>query len=102
MSSTSNQKRPPAKKPGKVLRSQKQPATARPKPDAPPPSPKPMQIETVTLASGEKRSVTIEASNDKEWNDLAALAEGATALSLDQKDMAQRSIAALAALRAAH
>jgi hypothetical protein len=107
MSSTSNQKRPPApkpktEKPGKLLRTQKQPATATPKPDAPPPSPKPTQIETVTLASGEKRSVTIEATNDKEWNDLVTLAEGASALSLDQKDVTHRTISAIAALRVAH
>jgi hypothetical protein len=61
-----------------------------------------MQTETVNLASGEQRSVSIEATNDKEWNDLATLAEGATALSLDHKDITHRTIAAIAALRVAH
>jgi hypothetical protein len=46
--------------------------------------------------------VQIEATNDKEWADLVALAEGATALSLDQKDIAHRTLAAIAALRIAH
>jgi len=86
-----------ARKP-KVLRSQKQSASPTPTP----PAPKPMQTETVTLASGEQRSVSIEATNDKEWNDLATLAEGATALSLDHKDITHRTIAAIAALRVAH
>jgi hypothetical protein len=81
----------------KVLRSQKQPPSTEPQA-----APTPAQNETVTLASGEKRSVTIEATNDKEWNDLVALAEGATAVSLDQKDLTHRTIAAIAALRIAH
>ena len=88
-----------ARKP-KVLRSQKQPTPPTPTPA--PPAPKPMQTETVKLASGEQRSVSIEATNDKEWNDLATLAEGATALSLDHKDITHRTIAAIAALRVAH
>jgi hypothetical protein len=81
-----------ARKAAKVLRSQKQPA----------PEPKPTQTETVTLASGEHRSVIIGATNDKEWNDLVALAEGATAISLDQKDITHRAIGAIAALRVAN
>ena|SRR5260221_14567988 len=71
----------------KVLRSQKQPGPKKAKPQTPAaPTPKPTVTETVTLASGERRKVKIEASNDKEWSDLLALAEGACALSLDQKD----------------
>lgn len=107
MSNTTDDKTAPAtktkgkaRKPDKVLRSQKQPASVSPKPAQP--APKPMQTETVKLASGEQRSVSIEATNDKEWNDLATLAEGATALSLDHKDITHRTIAAIAALRVAH
>ena len=85
----------------KLLRSQKQAGSNKPKVN-PAPTPKPTQTETVRLASGEKRTVNIEATNDKEWNDLAMLAEGATALSLDQKDITHRTIAAIAALRVAH
>jgi len=96
--------RPKAKSTGsKVLRTQKQHRSTNPKPETPPaPTPKPTQRETVKLASGERRSVQIEATNDKEWNDLAALAEGGAALSLDQKDITHRTIAAIAAVRVAH
>jgi hypothetical protein len=79
-----------------VLRSQKR------SPEKAPLPPKQTQIETLTLASGETRSVAIEMTNDKEWNDLAALTEGGTALSLDQKDFTHRTIAAIAALRVKH
>lgn len=92
---------PLAQKSGKVLRMQKRPRPDKAKSVAPPPQ-KPTQTEAVTLASGEQRSVTIEASNDKEWNDLVALTKGATTLSLDQKDITHRTIAAIAALRVAH
>jgi hypothetical protein len=67
-----------------------------------PPAPKPKTTATVTLKSGEKRTVEIEATNDKEWNDLTALAEGGGDLSLDQKDITHRTIAAIVALRIAH
>jgi hypothetical protein len=87
----------------KVLRLQKQPGPEKRKSQTPPaPTPKPTQTEMVALASGEQRSVTIEATNDKEWNDLAALVEGATAISLDQRDITHRTIAAIAALRTSH
>ncbi len=86
-----------------VLRSQKQARSPKAKPQtAPAPTQRPMTRATVTLASGEKRTVKIEATNDKEWSDLAALAEGGGDLSLDQKDMTHRTIAAIVALRIAH
>jgi len=86
-----------------LLRSQKQPGPQKAKSQTPPaPTPKPTQNNVVRLASGETRYVKIEATNDKEWNDLAALTEGATVLSLDHKDITHRTIAAIAALRMAH
>src|ERR1700746_2409554 len=86
-----------------VLRSQKQTPSPKPKSQTiPAPTPRPTTQETVTLASGEKRTVEIEATNDKEWNDLAKLAEGGGDLSLDQKDIMHRTIAAIVALRLAH
>jgi hypothetical protein len=86
-----------------VLRSQKQRRSTKPKSQTVPAlTPRPTTKETVTLASGEKRLVEIEATNDKEWNDLVALAEGGGVLSLDQKDITHRTIAAIAALRIAH
>lgn len=104
-STTDHTPRPPKTKRRRadpeLLRSQKQTGSMKPKVN-PAPTQKPTQDETVTLASGEKRTVKIEATNDKEWNDLATLAEGATALSLDQKDITHRTIAAIAALRIAH
>ena len=85
------------------LRKQKQPRSAKVGSQTPPePNPRPKTKETVKLASGEERTVEIEATNDKEWSDLLLLAEGATALSLDQKDITHRTIAAIAALRMAH
>jgi hypothetical protein len=98
MTSTADHTPPPAPKTKvrsadpELLRTQNQTA----------PTLKPTQDTTVTLASGEKRTVKIEATNDKEWDDLAALAEGATGLSLDQKDITHRTIEAIAALRIAH
>jgi hypothetical protein len=46
--------------------------------------------------------VELEGTDDNEWNALVALAETATTLSLDQKDITHRTIAAIAALRIAH
>ena len=85
------------------LRKQKQPRSAKVKSQTPPePAPRPKTKETVKLASGEERTLEIEATNDKEWSDLLLLAEGATVLSLDHKDITHRTIAAIAALRIAH
>jgi hypothetical protein len=105
----SNARKTQARKPksdrveSKVLRKQKQPRSAKVKPQTlPEPTPRPTTKETVRLASGEERMVEIEATNDKEWAELVALAEGATALSLDQKDITHRTIAAIVALRIAH
>lgn len=83
----------------KVLRTQNQP---RPDKEVPPAPPKPIREETVPLASGEKRTVKVEATEDKEWDNVVTLVEGATALSLDQKELTHRTIAAIAALREAH
>lgn len=44
----------------------------------------------------------METTEDKEWDDVIALAEGSTSLSLDQKDLTHRTIAAIAALRVAN
>jgi hypothetical protein len=63
----------------------------------------PLQFEPLVLSMlGNRAGAKIEATNDKEWNELVILAEGGTALSLDQKDMTHRTIAAIAALRVAH
>src|SRR5262249_9775872 len=43
-----------------------------------------------------------EATNDKEWNDLVVLTEGAIGLSLDQKVLMHQTIGAIGALRVAH
>ena len=80
-----------------VLRSQKHRSKDKSQ-TAPSPTPRPTTQETITLASGEKRTVEIEATNDPEWNDLAKLAEGGGDLSLDQKDMTHRTIAAIVAM----
>jgi hypothetical protein len=86
-----------------VLQSQTQRRSTKAKSQTVPAwTPRPPSEETVTLASGEKRMVQIEATNDKPWNDLVALAEGATALSLDQKDITHRTIAAIVVLRLVH
>jgi hypothetical protein len=86
-----------------VLRSQKQARSKKAKSQTmPAPTPRPTTQATVTLASGERWTTEIEATNDKEWNDLAALAEGGGDLSLDQKDITHQTIAAIVALRHAH
>src|SRR3954447_8041238 len=96
--------KPKARETGKVLCSQKLPTSTKTQPDGSSTAPeKGMQVEeTIKLASGEKRSVTIEATNDKEWQDFVVLVEGSSALSLDQKDMMHRTIGAIAALRVDH
>ena len=71
----------------KVLRTQNQ--TRADKEMSPVP---PIQDETLALASGEKRTVKVETTEDKEWDDVIALAEGSTSLSLDQKDLTHRTI----------
>jgi hypothetical protein len=86
-----------------VLRSQKQTRSKQVKSQTiPAPTPRPTTQETITLASGEKRTVEIEATNDQEWNDLARLAEGGGDVSLDQKGIMHQTIAAIVALRVAH
>jgi hypothetical protein len=86
-----------------VLRSQKQTRSTKAKSQTmPAPTQRPTTQATVTLASGEKRTVEIEATNDKEWNELAALAEGGGDLSLDWRNVTHRTIAAIVALRIAH
>ena len=88
---------------GKLLRTQKQPRLTELKSEtAPGAKLTPRTQETITLASGERRTVEIEGTDDNEWNALVALAETATTLSLDQKDITHRTIAAIAALRIAH
>jgi hypothetical protein len=83
------------------LHSQKQTLSGEVAQTPPTPTQKSMQRETIALASGETRSFTVEATSDREWINLVVLAEGATALSLEQKDLTHRTIAAIAALRIA-
>jgi hypothetical protein len=86
-----------------LLRAQSQPFLSEcASQTAPTPMPSPRSRETVTLASGECRIVEIEVTEDREWDALLALAETATTLSLEQKDITHRTIAAIAALRLAH
>jgi hypothetical protein len=85
-----------------LLRKQKQQPQSGPNLQASPdPKPSPKLREAITLGSGEQRIVEIEVTEDREWDALLALAETATALSLDQKDITHRTIAAIAALRLA-
>jgi hypothetical protein len=84
----------------KVLRTQNQPSSDKEVSPAPPP--KPIREETESLALSEKHTAKVEVTEDKEWDDVVTLVEGATALSLNQKELTHRTISVIAALRVAH
>jgi hypothetical protein len=83
----------------KVLHPQNQTHPAKEIPAVPP---QPIREETLALASGEKRTVKVETTEDKEWDKVIALTAGATSLCLDQKALTHQTIAAIAALRIAN
>lgn len=98
--SRKRQKLPASGDPG-LLRSQK--LSAGEKAENPPePVSQPTQSESISLLSGELRSITLEKTNDKEWDNLTALIEVQFSLTLDQQDLARWTMAAIAALRNAH